>query len=804
MNLAMPEDRPRLQSSFLNRSQSELRAVMERENEINKSRGGPKLKHYVDLHERRIASMAKEQKRREHEDWAFSRSSIWQHGHVEHLPGGASGSTVGSSAGLLGPAHLHHDGGELVKGETNLFSNETAAPRETVLRPKSEATSFYENRPWTPTTGEDYLLAAPKGFHPSSSLYPRRQGKAQKFVGARRASYYIDEQPPTSQSSPLRLKPMAIQPFCDNGFISMQASRQARAEILIKDHKRGVMTEYPALKDPSFSFASLALTLETEILEFTSDAARTDELRPSLAVTNKSLEMLDRIADFPGPFQKILLYVRETLQDAIFASTDALISEKSSPRSISRTTSDRDSSRQESKPYFWLFQKTSAELEKMKHCRSSPENEKLEAESDDAQAMSPDATLSSKKSNHEPKKDIFVEEKYAEKIRALQNEKLGMEEIMQELALQNNTYIWDLEEKSSENTKLYQEAAQLKASFLRIKSDCMDARAEAAFVNTLNERNFHQLQSSITRSEHERVVQEYEGQLAAQHEKFSRMMEEHHGDGGKKVADAMKTMTPRPTWRRTGLSKQILVDCSVFPRTMSSAESVDKLLQGFSSLQTNFTNLKVKLAELEGAEEKVADESHSWGGMKVTNSIITCMGLSEDVPEFLRFSGQVRNLKMRKGDAEKWVRTIWAAKAEIDTARQDAGDERLDLATFFRNWVIKKFNDHEVKMAEWTYNLIVTVRGNCHDTDLDLFLKILLKEISEDVYHDEKDQMEDAMILAKQVKSPKTCAIMRIILCILILYLSYLSIQCVWWGGRGGGVGGTLPGGALKHSRARQ
>ena len=47
-------------------------------------------------------------------------------------------------------------------------------------------------------------------------------------------------------------------------------------------------------------------------------------------------------------------------------------------------------------------------------------------------------------------------------------------------------------------------------------------------------------------------------------------------------------------------------------------------------------------------------------------------------------------------------------------------------------------------------NLIQMLTFQSADTDCDLFLKILTQELSEDVYHDEKAEMEDALYLAQE------------------------------------------------------
>jgi hypothetical protein len=214
-------------------------------------------------------------------------------------------------------------------------------------------------------------------------------------------------------------------------------------------------------------------------------------------------------------------------------------------------------------------------------------------------------------------------------------------------------------------------------------------------------------------------VKEYELELANLDEKYKELIEEKLGkEDGFKLQEMMHTMTPRPNWRRTGAVKQILVDCSIFSRTDTSAQSVEKLLQGFISQSQMLSVLQARVAELEGHKEDPAQHAMSgWSWLEVTNSYITCMGLGEDVPMFLRYNGQVRNLKMRKGDAERHIRNIWSAKAEHDMELAKAGKPRSEMATFFHNYVKSKFNNIPKNMAEWCYNLVVALKQNHHGTN---------------------------------------------------------------------------------------
>ena len=274
----------------------------------------------------------------------------------------------------------------------------------------------------------------------------------------------------------------------------------------------------------------------------------------------------------------------------------------------------------------------------------SPKHQK----SPKGRSQSPKSPKSPKSEKH---MDPTTEEKMFEKLLAVQNDKELLEDRIQVMALQNNSLEWEIEEKGMQIENLVKETTTLKGAFLRMKSDCLNLRAELGAVNAQNERHFDQLQQAIARSEHERIVKEYELQLQAQANEYAAKLQEQFGEDGLKLHEMMQTMTPRPNWRRSGASKQILVDCNIFSRTDTSASSVDKLLQGFMDVAERLSKAEEELAVLHGTEKDEA-ASYGWSGLQVTPSIITCMGMGSDVPEFLRYNGQVRNLKVFTRECE--------------------------------------------------------------------------------------------------------------------------------------------------------
>ena len=179
------------------------------------------------------------------------------------------------------------------------------------------------------------------------------------------------------------------------------------------------------------------------------------------------------------------------------------------------------------------------------------------------------------------------------------------------------------DDKEADNTK----AVELKGEFLRIKHENFDLRNELNVANMHNDQHFEQLQHAVSRSEHDNVVSEYKMQLDALAREHSLQLTDKFGDDGPKLDELMKTMTPRPKWRRTGASKQILVDCGVFARTDSSSTAVEKLIQGFMDVSEKLTSANVELARLKEAQLPHAASSQHPGASLVFQVSTFCIPL---------------------------------------------------------------------------------------------------------------------------------------------------------------------------------
>jgi hypothetical protein len=201
--------------------------------------------------------------------------------------------------------------------------------------------------------------------------------------------------------------------------------------------------------------------------------------------------------------------------------------------------------------------------------------------------------------------------------------------------------------------------------------------------------------------------------------------------------------TPRPKWER--MPAEVAGPAGFIKgRVESTASNVNKLVTYIKVLQSDNTALKLQRATVGTgpAQKNKADDEEEEQGAKQRKHI-KCLGTGAEVPKYLRFQGKVRNRRMAKRDAEKAVRDIWAMKAQHDLGKKP--EERIDMQEFFYAFCLKKFGAFQNMIAEWSYNVLAVLEGNRHDSDCDTFLKVLHGELSEDVYHDQHNQVKQAL-----------------------------------------------------------
>ena len=106
-------------------------------------------------------------------------------------------------------------------------------------------------------------------------------------------------------------------------------------------------------------------------------------------------------------------------------------------------------------------------------------------------------------------------------------------------------------------------------------------------------------------------------------------------------------------------------------------------------------------------------------------------GIGENVPEFLRFNGRVRNRHLSKAQVERIVRLVWV--------RKEQQRNKDKLSDFFLNEYLKKdFGPSMTLVAEQAYNIVHALERFQSDADCDMFLKILMGLLPEQAFVDQQ------------------------------------------------------------------
>ncbi|MBN3311017.1 TXIP1 protein, partial [Amia calva] len=116
------------------------------------------------------------------------------------------------------------------------------------------------------------------------------------------------------------------------------------------------------------------------------------------------------------------------------------------------------------------------------------------------------------------------------------------------------------------------------------------------------------------------------------------------------------------------------------------------------------------------------------GGVSREKDIFDGLGTGEHVPVYLRYDGQIRNLRLKKADIVNTIKEVWKEKTTEDEQRED----RSSLAEFLRGFLEKQYGE---RAAQWAYSLVEGCRQHRDDDFISLFLSILTGKVDESVYH---------------------------------------------------------------------
>ncbi|KAL7870497.1 hypothetical protein SRHO_G00079940 [Serrasalmus rhombeus] len=106
----------------------------------------------------------------------------------------------------------------------------------------------------------------------------------------------------------------------------------------------------------------------------------------------------------------------------------------------------------------------------------------------------------------------------------------------------------------------------------------------------------------------------------------------------------------------------------------------------------------------------------------------TGLGASNDVPIYLRYEGQLKNLRLKKADVLRIIKDIWREKA----CEAEKTDDSSDLKEFLHQYLQRQ---HGEQAGQWAYSLLDSIKCNLKDDFICLFYDILTDKVDESLYH---------------------------------------------------------------------
>lgn len=119
------------------------------------------------------------------------------------------------------------------------------------------------------------------------------------------------------------------------------------------------------------------------------------------------------------------------------------------------------------------------------------------------------------------------------------------------------------------------------------------------------------------------------------------------------------------------------------------------------------------------------------------------MGNSKDVHALFRTTNKVRNKRLSKRETERTIKEIWRDKMAADAATAPSS-----MPDFVLAWLTSKYGTPNL-VAEAAYNLLVHAWKFSWDPDCELWLKIVVGEIREEVYLEGLALQEDLTELCR-------------------------------------------------------
>ena len=247
-----------------------------------------------------------------------------------------------------------------------------------------------------------------------------------------------------------------------------------------------------------------------------------------------------------------------------------------------------------------------------------------------------------------------------------------------------------------------------------------------------------------SREETARLAEEL-SQTTAEHSKLSERHQEVCREADalstrvREMEVARQVLTPRPVLSLPGLDdaqstvERISAFRDQYDALVAENARINDRLSSCLEMEEKRSLARQKLeeeAKLEpkGSIQKYLDMLED-KGEEVWKDQLIGMGVGGDVPKLFRFGGKIRNKHMSKRDTEKMVREVWKDRL---ASLGSKGSSAL-LVDFLGGWLQKKVGI-AAAVLELGYNFLFGLWKYQWDADCELFLKVLVGDIREEVY----------------------------------------------------------------------
>ena len=532
-------------------------------------------------------------------------------------------------------------------------------------------------------------------------------------------------------------------------------------------------------------FRSAALYCEVKLLEALRKYSEADVKRPDRYRVAICTNLLSELSDISGAFNRVLARIRDEIVLAIYS--DYYSTKSGADRAEGVVV--------EQTPYFMVVENLENEINTMKLERSEW-IEKFRAREEDIQSIEERVeslvrSLEAHKARGEATaaKLAVTDNKLAEAREELRLERLESDRLRGEL-------VQEREEserlRSSGKTLAAGAAKEMDAMKARLKR----AEVERQLAGAAAEMAMHASHDMVPKGDLESAMAQVErykeqveqlrglGGAAVGHRPGDGRLDGEGGASAQEGADVVvggaadqrtepnRPLTPRPAWEdvkngelATGSTAEAVsrMDATISGYKSAVAE-YKRALEGqmteeerrlhmcllepepdvaaqsleFHSLLTQFDHTSSPSQQQQrghrpgGGGIDAPSSSTSSSGAHEGLLPIETFGTGPEVPRYLRFAGRIASRQMQKRDLEALVQEIWSAKSQFDAQRRSPSQ----LSDFLYFFLRDKYGGSQEEISTVGYNMQLMLQAHAYDADVELFLKVLNGEVSEEVRFD--------------------------------------------------------------------